>query len=129
MPLIKVLFIVLGTISLIVGIIGIVVPGLPTTPFILLTALLYIKSSKKLYQKLIGNKLVGFYIVEYQKKKGMTMRTKLTSIGIMWVMIALSCTFFITLYSIKIIVLLVGTIGTFIMGFIVPTASVSNKNK
>ena len=129
MPLIKVLFIVLGTISLIVGIIGIVVPGLPTTPFILLTALLYIKSSKKLYQKLIGNKLVGFYIVEYQKKKGMTMRTKLTSIGIMWVMIALSCTFFITLYSIKIIVLLVGIIGTFIMGLIVPTASVSNKNK
>ena len=49
MNLIKVLLIVLGTLSLCVGIIGIVVPGLPTTPFVLLTAGLYIKSSDKLY--------------------------------------------------------------------------------
>ncbi len=101
MSFIKVLFVVLGTMSLIIGIIGIIVPGLPTTPFLLLTAWLYLKSSEKLYQKLIGNKFVGYYIVEYQKKEGLTTRTRLTSIGIMWVMIAMSTTFFINQNSIK----------------------------
>ena len=60
--LIKIVFIVLGTLSLGIGIIGIVVPGLPTTPFILLTAGLYIKSSDRLYQKLINSRFIGPYI-------------------------------------------------------------------
>ena len=127
MSFIKVLFVVLGTMSLIIGIIGIIVPGLPTTPFLLLTAWLYLKSSEKLYQKLIGNKFVGYYIVEYQKKEGLTTRTRLTSIGIMWVMIAMSTTFFFSQNSIKLIVLVVGITGTIVMGFIIPKAKISNK--
>lgn len=129
MSLIKVLYGVLGTISLIIGIIGIVVPGLPTTPFLLLTAWLFFKSSDRLYQKLINNKFVGYYIVDYQKKRGLTMRTRLSSIGIMWVMITISTTLFINQYSIKVIVLVVGIIGTIIMGFIIPKASDENINK
>ena len=64
--MIKFLLIFLGTISLILGITGIFVPGMPTTPFLLLTAGCYVKSSDKLYNYLIKNKLIGTYISDFQ---------------------------------------------------------------
>lgn len=128
MNIIKLLFIILGTLSLCIGIIGIVVPGLPTTPFLLITAGLYIKSSDTLYQKLITNRFVGSYILEFQANKGMTIKTKLYAIGAMWVIITVSCIFFITPFSIKLIVLIVGLIGTIVMGFLVPTVYNSNRS-
>ena len=67
--MIKFLLIFLGTISLILGITGIFVPGMPTTPFLLLTAGCYVKSSDKLYNYLIKNKLIGTYISDFQIKK------------------------------------------------------------
>ena len=127
MSLINILYIILGTISLIIGLVGIVVPGLPTTPFILLTAGLYLKSSDKLYQKLINNKIIGSYIAEYQNNKGMTKKSKLFAIGIMWVMITISCIFFITPFYVKIIVAAAGVVGSFVTGFIVPTVIISKK--
>jgi uncharacterized protein len=128
MNLFKVLLLILGTLSLFAGIIGIIVPGLPTTPFLLLTAGLYIKSSDKLYQKLIGNKLIGSYILGFQRNRGMTRKTKLSAIVIMWAMITISCVFLIRPVTIKIIVSVVGVIGTFVMGFIVPTIDISDNN-
>jgi len=117
----KVILIVLGTLSLCVGIIGIVVPGLPTTPFLLLTAGLYVKSSDRLYQKLLSSRIAGPYILEFQTKKGMTKRTKLHAIGTMWVMITISCLFFITPDSLKIVILIIGLAGTIVMGLLIPT--------
>jgi uncharacterized membrane protein YbaN (DUF454 family) len=124
----KVILIVLGTLSLCIGIIGIVVPGLPTTPFILLTAGLYLKSSDKLYQKFIANRFIGAYILEFQTNKGMTKRNKLFAIGTMWIMITLSCVFFIVPYFLKFIVSIIGLIGTYVMGIVIPTRYSSNNN-
>lgn len=128
MYLIKVILIVFGTLSLIVGIAGIVIPGLPTVPFILLAAGLYIKSSDKLYQKLIGNKIIGSYVTEYRNKKGMTKKSKLTAIGIMWGMIAISCIFIITAFSLKHVVAVIGVIGTIVIVFIIPTITSDRNN-
>jgi uncharacterized protein len=128
MNFLKVLLIALGTLSLCIGIIGIVVPGLPTTPFLLLTAGLYIKSSDRLYQKLITNHFVGSYISEFQTTKGMTQKTKLFAIATMWIMITLSCLLFISPLALKITVSIIGLIGTLVMGFIVPTVNISNNN-
>lgn len=121
MSLIRILLIVLGTLSLCIGVIGIAVPGLPTTPFLLLAAGLYIKSSDRLYQKLINNRFVGPYILEFQTKKGMTLRTKLFAISSMWIMITISIVFLIAPQSIRVLVAIIGVIGTFVMGFAVPT--------
>ena len=116
------IWIVLGTISLGIGIVGVFIPGLPTTPFILLTAGLYVKSSDRLYQKLIHNRFIGSYVQEFRRNKGMTLKSKLTSIGAMWVMITISCVFFIDAVTGRLIILLLGAIGTLVMGFIVPTS-------
>lgn len=124
--MIKLLLIFIGTVSLILGIIGLFVPGMPTTPFILLTAGCYVKSSDKLYHYLMKNKLVGTYITDFRLKKGLTRKSKIYAICMMWFMIALSCSFFIVPFSSKLIVSVIGVIGTIVMGFIVPTIYNSN---
>ena len=128
MNLIKVILISLGTISLCIGVIGIAVPGLPVTPFILLTAALYVRSSDRLYNKLITNRIVGPYIVRFRANKGMTGRAKQYAIITMWIMIATSCIFFINPSLIKLMVLIAGIIGTIVMGFIIPTINNSNSS-
>ncbi len=127
--MIKYLLIFLGTISLILGITGIFVPGMPTTPFLLLTAGCYVKSSDKLYNYLIKNKLIGTYISDFRSRKGMTEKSKVYAICMMWLMITLSCIFFIESFSSKLFVSVTGVIGTIVMGFIVPTIYNSKTNK
>lgn len=119
--MLKAILIIAGTISLCLGIIGIFVPGLPTTPFLVLTAGCYIRSSQKLYQLVTGNKYLGSYIKEFQIKKGMAIKTKIYSISVMWVMIIISITLFISIGLVKVIIAGVGLIGTLVMGFIIPT--------
>lgn len=121
MTFFKLILICLGTISLGLGIIGIFVPGLPTTVFLLITAALYAKSSDKLYNKVITNKHLGPYILKYRTQKGMTIKTKFYAIGMMWAMITLSCFFFITALPVKFVVVALGIVGTIVMGFIVRT--------
>lgn len=84
----KYLFIILGLISLGLGLLGIVTPGLPTTPFILLTGVLFAKSSPRLHQKLIDHKITGPYI--RRVNNGFSTKGLLISIGIMWTMIILT---------------------------------------
>jgi uncharacterized membrane protein YbaN (DUF454 family) len=129
MNLFKLILIILGTLSLCIGIVGVVVPGLPTTPFILLTAGLYIRSSERLYQKMINNRFIGIYIKEFRKNKGMTIKAKLTAIGVMWLMIAASCLLLLNSSSTKIIVLTLGVIGTLVMGFILPSIKPTSYDK
>jgi len=118
----KILLVILGTISLAIGIIGIFVPGLPTTAFLLLTAALYMRSSDRLYRKLLNNRYLGPYILEFQTNRGMTKRTKTHAIGTMWFMISVSCIFFVNSWTIRLIIIGVGIIGTIVMGFIVRTS-------
>lgn len=119
--MVQILLIILGTISLGFGILGIFIPGLPTTPFLLLTASLYLKSSQKLYQKLIANKYLGKYIIRFNEEKGITKIGKIYSISIMWLMIILSVLFLIETLILKIVVITVGIIGTIVMGFLLKT--------
>lgn len=129
MNALKVIYLLCGTISLGIGLIGIVVPGLPTTVFLLLTAGLYMKSSEKWYQKLIAIPYVGSKILKYQSNRGMTRKAKLSAIATMWVMITISAIFFIASPEVKLIVLALGFLGTIIIGLFVPTVKPSNHNK
>ena len=126
MKLLKPILISFGTMSLGLAIIGIVVPGIPATPFFLLSAGLYLRSSEKLHNKLLSNKWVGPYIIKYQKNKGLSKRGKIIAMMTMWFMILLSCLVFITSLPLKTGVLIVGLIGTWVMVFLVPTIRNSN---
>lgn len=90
----KLLYIILGSISLGLGIAGIFLPLLPTTPFLLLTAALYMKSSKRLYGWLMSNRYLGPYIHNYRERRSMTLASKVVSLALLWVSI-LFCIFFV----------------------------------
>ena len=69
-----------GTLSLVIGGIGIILPLLPTTPFLLLAAVCYAKSSKGCYRWLIYNRWFGEYIRNWHEGRGIPMKTKALSI-------------------------------------------------
>lgn len=119
--LVRYILITAGTLCLMLGVVGIFVPGLPTTPFFLLTAGLYVRSSDRLYQRLISNRYIGIYIQNWQTEKGLTRKEKAGAVILMWTMIILSVLFFINSLPVRGIVIFVGLIGTLVMGFIVPT--------
>ena len=86
----KQLLIVAGTISTAIGTLGIFVPLLPTTPFLLLAAACYIRSSERFYRWLINNRLFGTYIRNYIEGRGMPLRIKLFTIFLLWITIGIS---------------------------------------
>jgi uncharacterized protein len=109
----KALFIILGSLSLGLGVLGIFLPGLPTTPFVLLTAWLYAKSSKRLHSYIVNHKVLGPYISNFSK--GISVKVKVRSILMMWGMISLSAFVFIENPRTRIILFGVGIIGMVVM--------------
>ena len=81
----KYILIVLGSISLALGVIGIFLPLLPTTPFLLLSATLYVRSSEKLYEWLISQKYLGTYIRNFREHKAIPLRAKIISVSLVWI--------------------------------------------
>ena len=70
--LIKIILISVGSLSVLLGILGIFLPLLPTTPFLLLAALCYSRSSERFYQWLVTNRWFGEYIRNYREGRGIT---------------------------------------------------------
>ncbi len=88
--MIKSLYIGIGTFSLGIGIIGIVVPLLPTTPFLLLSAACYAKGSERMYHWFINIKWIGNAIKNYHEGKGISIKGKIISITFLWTTITVS---------------------------------------
>ena len=117
----RVLVIVIGMISVVLGVIGIFVPGLPTTPFLLLSSWLFYKSSKRLHDRLHRSRL-GKYIRHYESREGVSRLSKGISIACMWGMISISAFWILENFHIRILLLVLGVIGTSSILFLVPTA-------
>jgi uncharacterized membrane protein YbaN (DUF454 family) len=81
----RILLIVLGTLCVALGVLGIFVPLLPTTVFLLMAAACYARSSERFYQRLITNRLLGSYIRNHREGRGMTRRDKLVTVVLLWV--------------------------------------------
>ena len=81
----KYILIILGSLSLALGIIGIFLPLLPTTPLLLLSAALYVRSSEKMYQWLIHHKYLGNYIRNFREHRAIPLRAKIISVSMVWI--------------------------------------------
>lgn len=114
----KALFIVFGSIFVGIAVLGVFLPGLPTTPFLLLSAGFYARSSDRLYRRLLESPLLGKYIRSYRKHRALPRRVKLSAITTMWIMISISC--YLLRHSIMLWILPgVGILGTIVMGFLI----------
>jgi uncharacterized protein len=89
----KRLLIVFGFVTLSLGIIGVFLPILPTTPFLLLSAWAWMKSSNSFYTWLINNRFLGTYISNYKEKRGITRLHKTITLGMLWIGITYAAIF------------------------------------
>ena len=117
---IKFLLISAGTISIFLGFIGIFIPILPTTPFLLLAAALYSKSSDKFYNWLINNRLFGSFIRNYREGKGITLQAKFISLTSLWLVLGSTIIYAIENIYLKILLLLIA-VGVTIHLLLIPT--------
>jgi len=107
------LLIIAGTFFVVLGIIGIALPILPTTPFLMIAAACYAKGSKRFYNWLINNRLLGRYIKNYLENKGISLKAKIISISLLWATIIFSITLIIQILLIRIILIIVAIIITY----------------
>ena len=104
---IRILLIIAGTFFVGLGIVGIFVPVLPTTPFLLLAAACYARSSQKLYGWLLHNKWFGNYIKNYLERKGVPLKVKVVAITLLWITIGSSVAFVVQILVVKLILVLI----------------------
>jgi uncharacterized membrane protein YbaN (DUF454 family) len=76
---------VIGLVALGLGILGIFLPVLPTTPFLLLAAALFLKSNEGLYEWLMNHPKLGPYIRNFMEHKAIPLRVKVISVSLVWV--------------------------------------------
>jgi uncharacterized membrane protein YbaN (DUF454 family) len=103
----KYLLIAVGTLSVALGFLGIFLPLLPTTPFLLLAAACYIRSSQRFYCWLINNRYFGKYIRDYREKGGIPLKLKVYVISLMWVVMAATAIFVIDLLVVRILLVVI----------------------
>jgi hypothetical protein len=96
-----------GIFSVVLGVAGIFLPLLPTTPFFLLAAACFFRSSKSRYAWLINHKFFGKRIQYYRVYKAISFRSKLLSLVLLWVTIGYSSFFVVKIFWIKIVLFLI----------------------
>lgn len=101
----RVILILLGSICVLLGVLGMFLPVLPTTPFLLLAALFYARSSDRFYHWLTNNRWFGTYIRNYQEGRGMSTRQKGISLTLLWVTISLTAWLVVTAWWLRLLLL------------------------
>jgi uncharacterized protein len=91
--IIKFTYIFLGIIFVLLAFIGILLPVLPTTPFLLLAAFFFARSSDRFLHWLLNNRWFGAYIRNYREGKGMTARNKAFTLSMLWLTIGATAIF------------------------------------
>ena len=104
---IQITLITAGTLFVGLGILGIFVPVLPTTPFLLLAAACYARSSPRFYDWLLTNRWFGSYIRNYLQGKGISLKIKIMTITLLWLTIGCSVAFAVHVFTIRIILILI----------------------
>ncbi len=111
---------IIGIVAVFLGVLGVFLPLLPTTPFLLLASACFARSSTRLHGWLLTNKLFGSYLSDYEQGKGIPLKGKIMAVGLLWVSMAYSM---YRLNSILLAALLFGiglAVSTYLIAF-VPT--------
>ncbi|MDD2666273.1 MAG: YbaN family protein [Methanocellales archaeon] len=103
----KIAFTILGSACTVLGLIGIIVPLLPTTPLLLLAAFFYGKSSHRLQQWLFNNRVFGSYLTNYVEGRGISRRNKIYTLTFLWLAIGYSIFFIISNFLIRALLFLI----------------------
>ena len=98
---------IIGYVCVGLGVLGIFLPILPTTPFLLLASYLFYRSSPKAQQWLLGNKYLGIYIIDFQIHKSIPLRVKIYSVSMLWITISLSAFVFLDKWWLRLMLMII----------------------
>jgi len=108
----KSILIIVGLLAVTLGTVGVFVPLLPTTPFLLIASYCFVRSSKKLNNWLMNHRLFGKYLQQYIKYRAVTKLTKIISILTLWITIIISFTLIENIYTRIILVIVLICVTT-----------------
>lgn len=111
----RVFFLVLGTLSLVLGVIGMVLPVLPTTPFILLSAWCYYRSSQRFHDWLINHPRLGPIVEEYANEEGMSKDSKIKALAMTWIAVLFTAVFVLDSVHMRLLIVGLALIGTVVI--------------
>lgn len=98
-------YFVFGTIFLTFGGVGVFLPVLPTTPFLLISAACYYKSSERMHRWMLNNRWFGHYLKNYAEGKRISLKAKLFTISLLWLFITYSIFFAVSNIAVQLILL------------------------
>ncbi len=105
----RLLLLVIGWLSVVLGVIGIFLPVLPTTPFLLLAAACFARTSPKFYNWLVGHPRLGKYIVYYLEGKGLPLKAKVYTITLIAISMSIT-SYLVPVLAVKVLLPLVGVL-------------------
>jgi uncharacterized protein len=114
-------YLALGTLMVAIGVVGIVVPGLPTTVFLLMAAALYARSSERMYGWLLRNRFFGRYIRDWREHRSIPRGTKIFIVAMMMTAVTLSAVFGLEALWLRGLVIAVGLFGSYWVWFRIKT--------
>jgi uncharacterized membrane protein YbaN (DUF454 family) len=80
----KAVLVAAGSVCLVLAVLGVFLPLLPATPFLLLASACYVRSSERLHGWLMGNRVLGGYIRNFQERRGIPVRAKVATVAVLW---------------------------------------------
>ena len=86
----KAVLVTAGSLCLALAVLGVFLPLLPTTPFLLLASACYVRSSERLHGWLMGNRMLGPYIKNFKERRGIPLRARVTTVVLLWLPLAYS---------------------------------------
>ena len=120
-PLLRWVLWLAGTIALVLGLVGVVLPVMPTTPFILLAAACYARASPRLHQRMRDNAWIGAMLRDWERHHNLTRRVKVVALTMMGVSIAVSIWALQGKPLLQGMLVLGGVLGTWVVGWYIPT--------
>ena len=105
------------------GAVGVVVPGLPTTVFLIAASYLFAKSSPEMHRRLLEHKQLGPYLTRFAEERAMPARAKVTALAMMWTGIGVSSALAGFQWVLLVALLAAGLTGTAVILFYVRTAA------
>ena len=103
----RLIFVVFGSIFLFIGVIGVFIPILPTTPFLLLATACYLRGSERLHHWMINNSVFGDFIRNYIEGRGIRLTQKVSTLIFLWMMIIFSIFYVIDSFLLRILMFLI----------------------
>lgn len=104
-----------GTVSLALGLLGVVLPGLPTTPFVLLAAACYAQASPRLHGWMLNHRWMGPMLRDWERDRRLTRRTKAIAVGSMLLMVSVSAWGFQGRPAVQLVLLATAAVGAWVV--------------